>query len=44
VVEDYRTIYGEAPSNPQAIALSIDTNDTKSTAETLFGRIAFTSR
>jgi hypothetical protein len=44
VVEDYQTIYGEAPSNPHAVALSIDTNDTKSTAETLFGRIAFTSR
>jgi hypothetical protein len=44
VVEDYRTIHGEAPSNPHAIALSIDTNDTKSTAETLFGKIAFTSR
>jgi DUF3047 family protein len=44
VDEDYRTIYGEAPPSPHAIALSIDTNDTRSTAETLFGRIAFIPR
>jgi hypothetical protein len=44
VVEDYKTIYGEEPANPHAIALSIDTNDTHSTAEALFGRIAFSSR
>jgi hypothetical protein len=44
VVEDYKTIYGEEPPNPHAIALSIDTNDTGSTAETLFGRIGFTPR
>jgi hypothetical protein len=44
VALDYRTIYSEEPPNPQAIALSIDTNDTRSTAETLFGRIGFTSR
>ena len=44
VDEDYRTIYGEVPPSPQAIALSIDTNDTRSTAHTLFGRIAFNPR
>jgi DUF3047 family protein len=44
VEEDYQTIYGEAPPSPQAIALSIDTNDTRSPAETLFGRIAFIPR
>ncbi len=44
VALDYRTIYGEEPPNPHAIALSIDTNDTRSTAETLFGRIGFTPR
>jgi len=44
IVEDYKTIYGEEPANPHAIALSIDTNDTHSTAEALFGRIAFSSR
>jgi hypothetical protein len=43
VALDYRTIYGEEPTNPHAIALSIDTNDTRSTAETLFGRIGFIS-
>jgi hypothetical protein len=41
IVADYWTIFGEAPPNPQAIALSIDTNDTHSAAETIFGRIAF---
>jgi hypothetical protein len=44
VAEDYRTIFGEPPPNPQAIALSIDTNDTHSPAQTLFGPIAFTAR
>src|SRR5439155_208601 len=29
VVEDYRMIYGEAPPHPHAVALSIDTNDTR---------------
>jgi hypothetical protein len=41
LVEDYRTVFGEAPFTPRAIALSIDTNDTRSPAEALFGRIAF---
>lgn len=40
LVEDYRTVFGEAPFTPRAIALSIDTNDTRSSAEALFGRIA----
>jgi len=44
VVEDYRKIYGETPENPKVIAISIDTNDTHSTAAALIGRIAFTSR
>jgi hypothetical protein len=44
VALDYRKIYGEEPTNPHAIALSIDTNDTRSKAETLFGRIGFTPR
>jgi hypothetical protein len=44
VVQDYRTLFGETPPPPQAIALSIDTNDTGTTAEALFGRIAFTAR
>ena len=44
VAEDYRRIHGEDAPDPQAIALSIDTNDTRSSAETLFGRIAFVPR
>src|SRR5262245_5381169 len=41
VVGDYRRIYGEAPDNPGALALSIDTNDTRSSAEGLIGSIRF---
>src|SRR5262249_3975173 len=44
VVEDYRRVYGEAPDNPRAIALSIDTNDTHAAAAGLIGSIAFVAR
>jgi hypothetical protein len=43
VYEDYRRAFGEDPEDPRAIALSIDTNDTRSEAEALIGRISFTS-
>jgi len=43
VYEDYRRVFGEDPEDPRAIALSIDTNDTRSTAEALIGRISFTN-
>jgi hypothetical protein len=43
VYEDYRRVFGEDPEDPPAIALSIDTNDTRSTAEALIGRIEFTN-
>jgi hypothetical protein len=43
VYEDYRRVFGEDPEDPRAIALSIDTNDTRSEAEALIGRISFTS-
>jgi len=43
VVADHRRIFGEAPEAPGAIALSIDTNDTRTNAEARFGRIAFTA-
>jgi Protein of unknown function (DUF3047) len=43
VVADHRRIFGEAPEAPGAIALSIDTNDTRSTAEARFGRIGFSA-
>jgi hypothetical protein len=41
VVADYHRIFKERPTNPRAIALSIDTNDTRSSTEALVGRIAF---
>jgi Protein of unknown function (DUF3047) len=44
VAADYTRLYGEAPPPPKAIALSIDTNDTRSPAEALFGPIAFAVR
>jgi hypothetical protein len=44
VAADYRRIYGEAPFKPGAVALSIDTNDTRASAAARFGRIAFLPR
>ena len=44
VYEDYRKVFGEDPEDPRAIALSIDTNDTRSVAEALIGSIIFTNR
>ena len=44
VAEDYHKVFGEAPTDPGAVALSIDTNDTRGEAEALFGRIAFAPR
>jgi hypothetical protein len=41
VREDYRMAYGEEPENPSVIALSIDTNDTKSSSEGSIGPIRF---
>ena len=41
VLADYRRIYGEPPENPAALALSIDTNDTRSFAEGFIGAIRF---
>ena len=38
---DYRAIYGEEPSDPGAITLSIDSHDTHSRAESLIGSIRF---
>ena len=40
---DYRTVFGEEPSDPTAITLSIDSNDTHSRAESLIGPIRFSS-
>ena len=44
VAEDYRTVFGEAAPPLPAVALSIDTNDTRSQAEAMFGRIELRSR
>jgi hypothetical protein len=41
VVEDYRKIFGEEPDNPGGIAVAIDSNDTRSTAESFMGAILF---
>ena len=45
ILNDYHTVFGEAPaSNPEEIEISVDSNDTRSHAETLFGGIRATSR
>jgi hypothetical protein len=44
VVEDFRKIYGDAPDDPAALSVSIDSNDTKSTAEAMIGTIRFKSQ
>ena len=41
---DYKRIYGETAPKPDAVALSIDTNDTRASAVARFGRIAFVAR
>lgn len=41
VVEDFQKIYGEAPDNPEALSIAIDSNDTSSTAESFIGTILF---
>ncbi|HET7342509.1 MAG TPA: DUF3047 domain-containing protein [Methylomirabilota bacterium] len=44
VAADYLRLFGEPPPAPRAVALSIDTNDTRSPAEALFGPIAWAAR
>lgn len=41
VREDFKKIYGEEPESPAAIALAIDSNDTKSAAESYIGPLVF---
>jgi hypothetical protein len=41
VADDFRKIYGEEPGNPTALSISIDSNDTRSEAESYIGAIAF---
>jgi len=42
VAEDFRRIYGEAPDKPTALSLAIDSDDTRSSAESFIGPAAFT--
>jgi DUF3047 family protein len=44
VAADYKRVYGAEAPNPPALALSIDTNDTRAAAESLFGAIVFRPR
>lgn len=44
VAEDYAKIFGESPDDPRAITISIDSNDTRSTAESFIGPIVFRAR
>ncbi len=44
VVEDYTKIFGEPPEDPKVITISIDSNDTHSTAESFIGPILFRAR
>ncbi|HEV8721673.1 MAG TPA: DUF3047 domain-containing protein [Candidatus Binatia bacterium] len=41
VVEDFRRIYREAPDNPSAVSLAIDSDDTRSSAESFIGPTVF---
>jgi hypothetical protein len=43
VATDFRSVYGEDADTPSALALSIDTNDTKSRSAGLIGEILFRS-
>ena len=42
-MDDFTKIYGEAPDNPNALAVAIDSDDTKSQAESYVGPILFRS-
>lgn len=44
VADDYRRLFGESPPPLPALALSIDTNDTRAPAEALVGRIELRGR
>jgi Protein of unknown function (DUF3047) len=41
VLEDYQKIYGAQPDNPGYISIAIDSDDTVSSAESVFGSILF---
>jgi DUF3047 family protein len=41
VRDDFKKIYGEEPENPDAVSISIDSNDTHSVSESFLGPIVF---
>ena len=41
VVEDFRRIYGEAPDKPTALSVAIDSDDTRSSADSFIGATVF---
>ena len=41
VAEDFKKIYGEAPDDPAALSIAVDSNDTQSVAESFMGPIVF---
>jgi hypothetical protein len=41
VADDFKKIYGEDPDNPGALSVSIDSDDTRSSAEAFVGTILF---
>jgi hypothetical protein len=41
VREDYKRIYGEEPDGPSIVTFGVDSDDTKSTAESYMGPIVF---
>jgi hypothetical protein len=41
VVEDFKKIYGAEPENPGVVSISIDSDDTKSSAEAFVGSLLF---
>jgi hypothetical protein len=41
VMEDFTKIYGEAPEDPAAVSVAIDSNDTSSMSESFMGAIVF---
>jgi hypothetical protein len=43
VVDDFKRVYGEAPDDPAVLSVAIDSNDTHSTAEAMYGAIRFKS-
>src|SRR5215510_3430720 len=44
VVDDFKRVYGDAPDDPAVLSVAIDSNDTNSTAEAMYGAIRFKRR